>query len=42
MNFNELPNESQNVGLMNKKYPYKLIFGFGDPDEGNVMIFKKE
>ncbi len=42
MYFNELPRESQIVGLMNKKYPYKLIFGFGDPDEGNVMIFKKE
>jgi len=42
INFDQLPEESQNVGLMNKKYPYKLIFGFGDPDEGNVMIFKKE
>jgi hypothetical protein len=42
INFDQLPEESQNVGLMNKKYPYKLIFGFGDPDEGNAMIFKKE
>ena len=25
-----------------KKYPFHLLFGYGDPDEGNVMIFKKE
>ncbi len=39
---NELPEESQNAILMNKKHPFKLLFGYGDPDEGNVMIFKKE
>lgn len=42
MHFKQLPKESQNVGLMNKEYPFKLIFGYGDPDEGNVMIFGKE
>lgn len=37
-----LPFEVKKVGLMNNKYPYGLIFGFGDPDQGHVMVFKKE
>ena len=39
---NGLPFEVKKVGLMNNKPPYNLIFGFGDPDQGHVMIFKKE
>ena len=42
LNLNGLPKESKNAILMNKKRPHDLLFGFGDPDEGNVMIFKKE
>ncbi|WP_299365903.1 hypothetical protein [Winogradskyella sp.] len=42
MYFDQLPEASKYMGLMNKEYPYELIFVFGDPDEGNVMIFKKE
>ena len=38
----EMPIELKGAGLMNKKYPYDLIFTFGDPDQGEVMIFKKE
>ena len=30
------------VGFMNDKPPYKLIFGYGDPDEGKAMIFKRD
>ncbi len=37
-----LPNELKNPGLMNKKSPYRIVFGFGDPDSGKVMIFKKD
>ncbi len=42
INLNGLPEESQNAILMNKMPPHDILFGFGDPDEGNVMIFKKE
>lgn len=38
----EMPTELKGAGLMNKKHPYDLIFTFGDPDQGEVMIFKKE
>ena len=38
----EMPTELKGAGLTNKKYPYDLIFTFGDPDQGEVMIFKKE
>ena len=38
----EMPTELKGAGLMNKKYPYDIIFTFGDPDQGEVMIFKKE
>ena len=38
----ELPEELRNVGLMNSESPYEIIFGFGDPDAGQAMIFKKE
>ncbi|NOZ46460.1 MAG: hypothetical protein GXO79_06720 [Chlorobi bacterium] len=37
----EMPTELKGAGLMNKKYPYDLIFTFGDPDQGEIMIFKK-
>lgn len=37
-----LPNDVQNAGLMNEESPYGIIFGFGDPDAGQAMIFKKE
>lgn len=37
-----LPSDVQNAGLMNNESPYGIIFGFGDPDSGQVMIFKKE
>ncbi len=37
----DLPIEIRGAGLMNKKYPYDIIFTFGDPDQGDVMIFKK-
>lgn len=37
----ELPRELRNVGLMNNEAPYGIIFGFGDPDAGQAMIFKK-
>ncbi|MFH2142870.1 MAG: hypothetical protein ABIJ97_10630 [Bacteroidota bacterium] len=39
---NGLPQDLQNAGFMNKKPPFKIIFGFGDPDAGKVMIFKKQ
>lgn len=38
----ELPREQRNVGLMNNEPPYGIIFGFGDPDAGEAMMFKKE
>ena len=38
----QMPTELKGAGLMNEKYPYDLIFTFGDPDQGEVMIFKKE
>jgi hypothetical protein len=38
---NGLPFEVKKVGLMNNKPPHKLIFGFGDPDQGHVMVFEK-
>lgn len=38
----ELPKDLRRVGLMNSKAPYGIIFGFGDPDTGQVMIFTKE
>ena len=38
----ELPSEVQYAGLMNDESPYEIIFGFGDPDAGQAMIFKKE
>lgn len=38
----ELPRELRNVGLMNNEAPYGIIFGFGDPDAGLAMMFKKE
>jgi len=37
-----LPNDVQSAGLMNNKSPYGIIFGFGDPDAGQAMIFKKK
>ncbi len=37
-----LPSDVQNAGLMNDESPYGIIFGFGDPDAGQAMIFKKE
>jgi|AntDeeMinimDraft_5_1070356.scaffolds.fasta_scaffold03609_3 hypothetical protein len=37
-----LPSDLQNAGLMNDESPYAIIFGFGDPDAGQAMIFKKE
>lgn len=40
--FNGLPEEVQYLGLMNENPPYSIIFGFGDPDAGTVMIFKKK
>jgi hypothetical protein len=42
MRLNGLQIEIQNAGLMNKNSPYKIIFGFGDPDAGDVMIFKRK
>ena len=38
----ELPDELKYAGLMNKERPFDIIFGFGDPDQGKVMIFKKK
>ncbi len=29
------------LGFMQGEPPYSLIFGYGDPDEGKAMIFKK-
>ncbi len=37
-----MPVELRGAGLMNEKYPYNLIFTFGDPDLGEAMIFKKQ
>jgi len=38
----ELPSDLQNTGLMNNESPYGIIFGSGNPDAGQVMIFRKE
>jgi hypothetical protein len=38
----DLPREERNVGFMNNEPPYLIIFGFGDHDAGQAMIFKKE
>jgi len=38
----ELPDELKYAGLMNKESPFDIIFGFGDPDQGKVMKFKKK
>jgi hypothetical protein len=37
----ELPFELRNGGLINNEAPHKIIFGFGDPDSGYAIIFKK-
>ncbi|WP_196889828.1 hypothetical protein [Aureivirga sp. CE67] len=42
IHFIEMRKELKGAGLMNKKDPYDLVFTFGDPDQGEVMIFKKE
>lgn len=36
------PEELHNVGVLGKEKPNGLIFGFGDPDSGDVMILKKK
>ncbi|MDC8003676.1 hypothetical protein POV27_06415 [Aureisphaera galaxeae] len=37
-----LPDEVLVPGIMYNKSPHKLIFGFGDPDNGNAMLFRRE
>jgi hypothetical protein len=36
------PDELQYAGLMGTERPDGIIFGFGDPDEGDVMMFGKK
>lgn len=38
----DLPNDMQNAGLLNNESPYGIIFGFGDPDAGQAVLFKKQ
>ncbi len=40
----EMDDSSENDCLLNNtnKNPYGIIFGFGDPDAGQAMIFKKK
>lgn len=42
INLDGLPKDLQNAILLNNESPYEIIFGFGDPDAGQVMLFKKE
>jgi hypothetical protein len=37
-----LPQNLRYIGLMGDRPPYKLIITFGDPDAGEVMIFRKK
>ncbi|MBS1529359.1 MAG: hypothetical protein JSU01_03550 [Bacteroidetes bacterium] len=37
-----LPDNLQHPEFLGHKPPYKLIFTYGDPDEGAVMIFRKK
>ncbi|HVW14327.1 MAG TPA: hypothetical protein VHB54_10905 [Mucilaginibacter sp.] len=36
-----VPDNLQHIEFMGHKPPYKLIITYGDPDEGAVMIFKR-
>lgn len=36
------PNELQYAGLIGIEKPEGIVFGFGDPDEGDVMMFNKK
>ena len=42
INLEGLEQEFQRISLMNNKFPYEIIFGFGDPDEGKSIIFKRK
>lgn len=42
INLKGLEQEFQRISLMNNKSPYEIIFGYGDPDEGNAIIFRKK
>jgi len=42
LELNGLPLDVKSPGFMNEQAPYDLIFKFGDPDEGDVMIFTKK
>jgi hypothetical protein len=36
------PEELRNAGLLGKEKPTGMIFGFGDPDSGEVLILNKK
>lgn len=42
INLSGLKQEFQRISLMNNEFPYEIIFGYGDPDEGNAIIFKRK
>jgi hypothetical protein len=35
-----VPSTMDHPGLINSSPPYEIIFGFGDPDAGEAMVFK--
>ncbi|ALJ00719.1 hypothetical protein [Rufibacter tibetensis] len=37
-----VPEENNNAGLLGENKPNGIIFKYGDPDEGSVMIFRKD
>lgn len=37
----DLPRELRSAGLINNEPPYEIIFGVGDPDAGEAMVFKR-
>ena len=42
MRLEDMPMDMEFAGLMDAQPPHRIIFKFGDPDAGQVMIFKKE